>query len=190
MTDQPFAVTALLGRIEAGDDTAREDLLEVIYDELRSLARGLLRRNPGNATLQPTLLAHDAFLRLLGPNADPSYTGRKHFFAVAARAMRQLVTDHARRHMRVKRGGGQEWQRVTLSDAVAPPGIRETNVIALDDALSKLQDLDSTQAQIVEFRFFTGLSIEETAEALEVSETKVKDLWRGARAWLKRELSA
>ena len=187
---QSARVTELLSRIEAGDDGARDRLLEEVYDELRSLARGVLRRRPGNATLEPTILAHDAYLRMVQPDSEAEYTGRRHFFSVAARAMRQLVTDHARRRLARKRGGSDEdWQRVTLSEAVAPSGLRDTNVLALDEALVKLEALDERQARIVELRFFGGLSIEDTASELGVSATTVKDLWRGARAWLRRELA-
>lgn len=188
---RPHAVTELLSRVDAGDDDARGLLLEAIYDELRSLARGILRRSPGNETLQPTVLAHDAYMRLVGKeDAAGGFTGRRHFFSVAARAMRQLVTDHSRRRLAAKRGGGKDdWNRVTLSGAIAPEGVRDADVVALDEALERLEKLDERQARLVELRFFGGLTIEETAAELGMSATTVKDLWRGARAWLRRELA-
>ena len=182
-------VTILLARVSEGDRGARDALLELVYSELRQLARGVLNRNPGNATLEPTILAHDAYMKLVGDSSPASYSGRRHFFSVAAKAMRQLVTDHARARLALKRGGGNAAQRVTLSEAVAASVMQDVDIIALDEALTKLTELDERQAQIVELRFFVGMTIEETAVSLGLGETAVKDSWRGARAWLRRELS-
>lgn len=183
-----LSVTELLSRIDAGEETAGHELLARVYHELRSLARGVLRQKAGNHTLQPTILVHDAWLRLAGSGAPRDFTGRQHFFSVAAKAMRQLVIDHARRSRASKRGGDLDWRRVTLHDAVDPSSSQEAGVLALHEALERLEQLDERLARIVELRFFGGLTVEETGAALGLPERKMKELWRVARAWLRREL--
>ncbi len=178
-----------------GDDApdaepAAEELMAAVYDELRGLARGYLKRERSDHTLQPTALVHEAYLRLVDQD-KVSWRGRSHFFAVGARMMRRLLVDHARRRGRVKRGG--HWLRVTLSHGVAPRLGRDFDheeLLALDLALDKLAGLDPRQAKIVELRFFAGREVAEVAEALGVSKRTVEGHWTHARAWLKRELAA
>ncbi len=186
-------VTEILAGLEDGTrdaGLAAEELMATVYDELRGLARGYLRRERSGHTLQPTALVHEAYLRLADQDRI-SWRGRTHFFAVGARMMRRLLVDHARRRRRVKRGG--EWQRVNLDHFVTPLLGRELDrdeLLALDVALEKLAGLDPRQARIVELRFFAGLEVAEVAEVLEVSKRTVEGQWTHARAWLKRELSA
>ena len=161
-------------------------LMPLVYDELRHLAERYLRSERRGHTLQPTALVHEAFMRLVDQD-NPAYKDRGHFFAVAAKAMRQILTDHARRNKAAKRGG--DWQRVTLDAAVSPMDALEIDVLALDEALTKLGELDQRQSKIVELRFFAGLTVDETAQIIEVSPRTVELDWRLARAWLKRELS-
>jgi RNA polymerase sigma factor (TIGR02999 family) len=177
----------LLERASAGDAQAASRLLPLVYDELRRLAAGYLRRERKGQTLQATALVHEAYVRLIGP-AERPWTGRTHFLAIAARSMRQVLVDRARRRAAAKRGGDPE--RLTLDAellaAPAPgPGI---DLAALDDALTRLEALDPQQARIVELRYFGGLTIEETAEAVGLSPATVKRHWTLARAFLKRAL--
>ena len=177
-------ITRYLRRIEAGDRSAVEDLLPHIYADLKSIADGVFRGQPGS-TLQPTVLVHDAYLRLVG--SESGWVDRAHFFRVAAMAMRQLLTDHARKRRTTKRGGDHE--RVELDPEIATdenPG--SIDAIALDDVLTKLEALDERQARIVEMRFLAGLTVEEIATALKVSERSIYKRWKLARAWLFREL--
>ena len=173
-------VTQLLDQLSSGDRSAADRLLPQVYEELRALAASFFRQQPGNHTLQPTALVHEAFVRLVGAS-DANWSGRKHFFDVAAMAMRQLLTDHARRRAALKRGGDRE--RVVLEDSggVNEPG-HDVDLIALDEALAELQSLDPRQARIVELRFLAGLSVEETASLMEVSPRTVKLDWQMARA--------
>jgi len=181
----PQPVTKILAELSAGDLSAADRLLPQIYDELRALAASFFRRQP-NQTLQPTALVHEAFVKLLGPS-QCGWTSKKHFFDVAAMAMRQLLADRARRAAAEKRGGGRE--RVTLSEAATPvTGAPDIDLIALDEALTKLARLDSRQARIVELRYLAGLSVEETADVVGVSPRTVKLDWQMARAFLRREL--
>jgi RNA polymerase sigma factor (TIGR02999 family) len=180
-------VTRILQEAEAGRRDGLEDLLPVVYEELRGLAGAFLRRERRGHTLQPTALAHEAWLRLA--DADQlEWQGRSHFLAVAARVMRRVLIDHARRHGAQKRGGGR--QRVTLSEATPVLGSEDVDVIALDAALSELAALDDRKARVVEFRFFAGMTMREVAEALGVSQTTAEEDWYFARAWLARRLGA
>ena len=160
-------------------------LMELAYDELRRMASGLLRREAPGHTLQTSALVHEAYLRLGGgrPIAAPN---RRYFFASAARAMRRVLVDHARRKHAERRDGGQ---RIDLDDAGLAATQNSHDMLALNSALTRLSNLDPRQAQVVELRFFGGLSVEETAEALGVSEKTVKRDWAMARAWLKGELA-
>src|SRR5262245_31141702 len=179
-------VTKLLLAWNHGDQSAIERLMPLVYDELRRLAERHFRRERVGHTLQPTAVVHEAYFRLVD-QTRVTWKNRGHFFAVASQAMRRILVDYARARAADKRGGGEV--RVTLASAEAsaePSG--ELDLLALDEALTRLKGLDGAQAQIVELRFFGGLSIEETAEALETSPSSVKREFRSAKAWLFREL--
>jgi RNA polymerase sigma factor (TIGR02999 family) len=165
-----------------------EALLPLVYDELRVLARKYLSRERPGHTLQATALVHEAYLRLVD-QTRVDWQGRTHFFAVGARVMRNLLIDHARARGRVKRGG--EWKRVTLAERLTPNGRGEYDpeqLLALDESLERLAQLDERQAKVVELRFFGGLTVPEVAHLLGVSQRTVEGDWTHARAWLKREL--
>jgi RNA polymerase sigma factor (TIGR02999 family) len=179
-------VTNLLVRWRGGDAKALESLIPLVYDELRSLARNYLRRERPDHILQSTALVHEAFVRLVGRN-PPSLQNRSHFFGVAARLMREILVDHARAQRASKRGGGADM--LPMEEAGDLPQPVTLDVLLLDDALRQLARLDERQSRIVELRFFTGLSIEDTAEVLDISPATVSREWTTARAWLYRELS-
>lgn len=179
------ALAETLRGVAEGDENALERLLPVVYQELRQLAAGYLRDERGGHTLQPTALAHEAYLRLVGQRI--AWQGRGHFLGVAARAMRSVLVDHARRRSAQKRGGGQA--PVTLDTGMIAANSRPVAFDDLDRALDDLARLSERQARVVELRYFGGLSIEETAEVLGVSPITVKRDWATARAWLYRELS-
>jgi RNA polymerase sigma factor (TIGR02999 family) len=185
----PSEVSRLLVRLRDGDERAVEVLMPIVYDELRRLAARELRRERSDHTLQPTALVHEAWLRLLG-DRRVDFEGRGHFFALAARAMRRVLIDHARRAIAGRRP--PRAARVELSPELEPlgsGGADPAEVLALDAALERLAALDPRQASVVELRFFGGLSAPEAATALGVSEATVAREWRAARAWLKRELA-
>ena len=179
------SVTALLLRWNEGDGTAREKLVPLIYDELRRLARHCIARQHHQNTLQSTALVHEAYLRLIGNNSV-HWNDRVHFFAVAAQLMRNILVDHARMKNAKKRGG--ECITLSLTPDVAISKQRELDLVALDDALKGLAALDERQCRIVELRFFAGLSIDETSQALQISPATVKREWATARLWLLREM--
>ncbi|MGE3181774.1 MAG: sigma-70 family RNA polymerase sigma factor [Phycisphaerae bacterium] len=180
-------ITKFLDDMSRGDSSASDFLLPLVYDELRELAASFFRGRNANETLQPTALVHEAYVKLVA-GATPEWANRKHFFCVAARAMRQLLTDNARRRKTEKRGGNLG--RVTLHDSsAATDQMFDVDIVELDEAISRLASLDERQARIVELRFLAGLSVEETAEALDISERTVKLDWQMARAWLRRELN-
>jgi len=186
--DAPGEVTLLLARSGQGDADATARLLEVVHEELRALAGGFARGQRAGHTLQPTALVHEAFLKLVhgGP---PAWNDRAHFLAVAATAMRQILTDHARARAAQKRGG--EWEKVSLSDLELgrdKENGSEIDLLALDDALEKLRAFDPRKHRVVELRFFGGLTVEEVARVLELSTTTVESEWRAARAWLAARL--
>lgn len=178
-------VTTLLRQWSQGDSKALDRLLPLVYGELRRLAASFLRQeNPGH-TLQPTAVVHETYLRLVGGKAV-DVEDRAHFLRIAARLMRQILVDHARKRNAAKRGSGTP----TLAlDEFAISSERDAEMVALDDALAALAELDARQSQIVELRFFGGLSIVETAEVVGVSPATVKRDWDSARAWLRREVS-
>ncbi len=178
-------VTRLLGSLNAGDASAREALLVLLYNDLRRQASSYFRAQRGNHTLQPTALVHEAFVRIAG-NANISWEGRSHFLAVAAKAMRNVLADHARKRRAEKRGGA--WERVTLTGLGSDDGERMIDALDLDEALAALQQADERQARIVELRFYGGLSVDEVAHLLEVSPRTVDLDWRMARAWLRNRL--
>ncbi len=187
MKGEPGKITQLLSRFRHGDREAECELLPVVYGELRRLAQNNLKRERRNHTFSPTALVHEAFLRLTGTD-QPDWQDRAHFFAVAARVMRQVLVDYARRHQALRRGAG--FERVPLDgDALAFSEAKSTEVLALDEALRRLEELDDRQSQIVEMKFFAGLSFEEMAEILDVSSKTVKREWAMARAWLHQEIS-
>jgi RNA polymerase sigma factor (TIGR02999 family) len=177
-------ITGLLRGVSTGDRTALDALFARVYDELRDLAHWV-RRDRAGETLSTTALVHEAFVKLV-PGADLTVRDRAHFFAIAARAMRQVLVDTARRELAHKRGGGAPL--VTLDRAVDVAPMRPERLLALDEALGRLSELDERQGHVVECRFFAGLSVEETAEMLEVSTATVKRDWKVARAWILSEL--
>ena len=183
----PADVTGLLAAWGQGDQAALQSLMPLVYDELRRLADSYLRRERGNHTLQATALVHEAFLRLVGHPAQPE--NRAHFFGIAAQVMRQVLVDYARAHAAAKRGG--EWQRISLTaaaqaDAATP--LPEIELLALDEALTRLAKFDPALARLVELRYFADLTIEETAQVLGLSPATIKREWQTARIWLSREL--
>lgn len=179
-------VTQILHRLADGDELATEELFGLVYEELRALAGSFFRGQRADHTLQPTALVHDAYVKMVG-SADAGFRGRGHFMAVAARAMRQILTNHARDRRAAKRGAGAA--RITLDEAIVADPVHEVDLLELDDALARLETLDERQCRIVELRYFAGLSVEEVASALGISEPTVKRDWRMARAWLFRELT-
>lgn len=185
----PHEVTRLVQALARGDQTPAEQLLPLVYDELRRLAAHFIKSERPGHTLQPTALVHEAFLKLV-QQRDIDWKGRAHFLALAGTAMRRLLVDHARRRAAVKRGDGaaQRADTLALDSAIAPRGIEVIELLALDDALLKLAAQMPRAARGVELRFFGGLTIAETAEALGVSHTTVEDEWTFSRAWLAREL--
>lgn len=179
-------VTQLLADMRRGSDTAAHRLLPAVYGELKAIAAEMFRDQPADHTLNATALVHEAFLRLVhAPAGD--FNNRAHFFAVAAKAMRTHLIDHARKREAKKRGSG--WDRITLSGLSDALQGRPLDFLALDEALTRLSHLHARQAQVVEMRFFGGLSIAEAAEVLNVSDATVKNDWAMARAWLACELS-
>jgi RNA polymerase sigma factor (TIGR02999 family) len=183
--DTPNDITRLLGEATAGDEVARDRLIPLVYAELRAIARRQLSRERADHTLTPTALVHEAYLKLAKLDRI-EWQNRAHFFAIAARSMRNLLVDHAQRRNRQKRGGGVP--NVPLEEALGLPGVDPDQVLALDSALKALEERNERHARIVEMRFFAGLTIEETADALEISPATVKRDWTLLRAWLAREL--
>lgn len=182
----PGDVTRLLIEWKRGDATALDRIIPLVHAELRRIAARHLRRERPGHTLQPTALVHEAYLRLV-PTSELEWRDRAHFFAVAARVMRQVLVDHARAHRAEKRGGAV--QKVSIEEVAAPAAIPDVDLLALEDALKRLFDFDPQQGRVVELRYFGGLTIEETAEVIGVSPATVKREWMMARAWLRRELS-
>jgi len=180
-------VTALLQEWSSGSETALAELLPAVYKDLRRIAAGQLRRERADHTLPPTALVHEVYLRLLDQR-QVDWQNRAHFFGVAAQVMRRILVDHARRHSAGKRGDGQRAMSIEEAADVAAPDGRF--VIALDCALDRLQKIDPDLVRIVEFRVFAGLTIEEAAEALNVSPSTAKREWRTAKAWLAREIES
>ncbi|HMN40916.1 MAG TPA: sigma-70 family RNA polymerase sigma factor [Phycisphaerales bacterium] len=190
-------MTVLLARAGAGDAKATDELLPLVYDELRVLAAQHLGGERPNHTLQPTALVHEAYLRLLGPDGEQTpWQNRAHFFGAAARAIRRILVDHARARDSLKRGGGapkvslDEVSIAVADDATGRAGeAAGVDLLALDKALARLAAMDPHKATVVELRFFGGLTVEETARSLGVSESTIAREWQFARVWLHRELS-
>lgn len=183
---EPGQVTQILEAIGAGDAEAKDRLLPVVYQELRRIARARMAGERAEHTLQPTALVHEAYIRLLGTQ-NPRWESRAHFYTAAAEAMRRILIEWARRRARLKRGGDR--RRVELDSSVGSYQPTSEELLALDEALTRLELLDCEMSQVVKLRYFAGLSIEETAHALQTSERTVSRLWSGARAWLYSELA-
>jgi RNA polymerase sigma factor (TIGR02999 family) len=181
MTD----VTRILNAIERGDAKAADELLPLVYEELRLLAAQKLSKEKPGQTLQATALVHEAYIRLVGSQKQ-NWSGRTHFFATAAEAMRRILIDNARRKQRGKRGGA--YHRVDLDDADLVATATPDSLVALDEALSRLEKKDPAKAKLVELRFFAGLTLEQAASLLGISPATAKRYWRYAQAWLYREV--
>lgn len=179
-------ITRLLQAWGAGDRGALERLIPLVYNELRRIARGHMRRERVGATLQTTALVNEAYVRLVGA-ADADWRNRGHFFAISAQMMRRILVDAARARGSAKRGGGG--QRVSLDEAMIVARVQDPELVALDDALEQLTLFDARKAKVVELRFFGGLSVEETAEVLHISPQMVMRDWKLAKAWLTRNMS-
>jgi len=182
----------LVERAQAGDSAAAEELMPVVYDELRRIAGAYMKRERPGQTIQPTALVHEAYLRLL-KDKKQDWQGRTHFLAIAATSMRQILIERARAKHAEKRGGDR--QRITLEEGAladrdegASGGDVVLDLLAIDEALDRLAEIDPQQARVVELRFFGGLTIEETATAIDVSPATVKRHWTMAKAWLRREV--
>ena len=186
MASTAHNVTQLLVAWNQGDQAALDQLLPVVYDELRSLARSYLRRERSDHTLQATALVHEAYLRLIDQHSV-TWQNCAHFFGIAAQMMRRILVNHARAKKTEKRGGLEH--KLSLDEVVSFAEQREVDLVALDDALKTLESFDPQQSRIVELRFFTGLSIEETVEVLGISPATVKRDWSTAKVWLRREIS-
>jgi RNA polymerase sigma factor (TIGR02999 family) len=184
--DESRDVTRLLSEWQAGDQSALDRLMPVVYSELRRIAARYLHSERTGHTLQTTALVHEAYLRLVDETRI-QFQGRAHFFGVAATIIRNILVDHARTQKAAKRGGGV--QKLSLEEAFAVPVDNKTDVLAVDDALHTLSKIDAQQGRIVELRFFAGLTIEETAEVLQISTSTVKRDWILAKTWIYRELS-
>ena len=179
-------VSDLLVRWQSGDPGALESLVPLVYTELRKLARGYLRRERPNHTLQSAALVHEAYVRMAG-NSSPNWKNRAHFFGVAARLMREILVEHARRRNAAKRGAGAT--QIALNEGLSISQQKSVDLILLDDALRRLAELDERQCRIVELRFFAGLSIEETSAALGISAATVSREWTTARIWLHDQIT-
>jgi RNA polymerase sigma factor (TIGR02999 family) len=180
-------LTRILNAIEAGQPQAADELLPLVYSELRQLAAARLAREKPGQTLQPTALVHEAFVRLVGGESQQAWNSRGHFFAAAAEAMRRILVEQARRKRRLKRGG--ELNRVDLDSACAITERQSIDVLALDEALTKLAAEEPAKAELVKLRFFAGLTIPEAAAALGISLATAERYWTFARAWLYAELA-
>ena len=181
----PKGVTELLKAWSSGEQDALEELIPLVYHELHRLAHRYMARERDGHTLQSTALVHEAYERLIDLK-DVSWQNRAHFFAVSAQLMRRILVDYARSRRYSKRGG--EWRQVPLNEALAVFPDRRADIVALDDALCALARIDPRKSQVVEMRFFGGMSIKETAEVLHISEETVLRDWRLAKVWLLREL--
>jgi RNA polymerase sigma factor (TIGR02999 family) len=179
-------VTRILSAIEQGDPKAAEDLLPLVYDELRKLAAQKLAQEKPGQTLQATALVHEAYLRLIGPDKTPNWDSRAHFFAAAAEAMRRILVDSARRKASRRRGGGLE--RRMLDEAQLETDEDADDLLALDEALTQLAETDPVAARFVQLRYFAGLTTEQTAAAMGMSVRSAYYTWSYARSWLRRAI--
>src|SRR5215831_13646982 len=185
--DKMSDATVMLAAIKSGDSKAAEDLLVLVYDELRRLAASKLARETPGQTLQPTALVHEAWLRLVG-NSSPSFNDREHFFRASAEAMRRILIDRARRKQTRRHGG--EYQRVDFAgfDFAAPAAMVEDQLLAVDEALEKFASEHPVQAELVKLRYFAGLTNEEVSKVLGISVSTAKNYWNFSRAWLLNEI--
>ncbi len=181
-------VTRILSAIEQGDPHAAEQLLPLVYDELRKLASQKLAHEQPGLTLQATALVHEAYLRLTGKDRERLWASRRHFFAAAAEAMRRILVEQARRRHAAKRGGQR--QRVELSESDLATAMPDEELLALNDALEQFVTVDPAAAKLVYLRFFAGLNMSEAAQALGMSVRSAHDLWSYARSWLRRQMNA
>jgi len=179
-------VTELLGRLRAGDDHARDELFRVVYAELRRVAEAQMRGQKKSHTLQPTALVNEAYLRMIGKDRAPEFHDRSHFLATSARAMRSILVDHARARLALKAGGDR--RRVPLHPDLVAGDAVDVDVLALHDALDRLENISPDRSRVVELRFFGGLTNEEIAEVLGLSDRTVYRMWEFARTWLHREM--
>ncbi len=179
-------VTRIIEAVSAGKASATEDLLPVIYDDLKRIAMSKLSREATNHTLQPTALVHEAYMRLVGTNSD-SWENRSHFFGAAAEAMRRILIDHARKKKRIKRGGNSK--QLEFNDDMAVESTEAEELLALDEALNELELLDQQKAELVKLKFFAGMSLKEAAEILSIPPRTADRYWAYARAWLRRHVS-
>jgi RNA polymerase sigma-70 factor, ECF subfamily len=185
MVRQETEVTALLVEVAKGNRAAQEQLVPLVYNELKKLARAYMRRERDDHTLQTTALVHEAYLKLVR-QPSPNWQGRSHFFGIAAHVMRRVLIDHARGHLREKRGGAAVV--LPLDEALLFSPEHSEELLRLDEALDRLAKVDARQSRIVELRFFGGLSVEETGEYLAISPKTVKRDWAVAKAWLHAEV--
>ncbi|MBC7856823.1 MAG: sigma-70 family RNA polymerase sigma factor [Pirellulaceae bacterium] len=181
-------VTRILSQIESGDPSAAEKLLPLVYDELRKLAAAKLAQEKPGQTLQATALVHDAYLRLVDVEKAQHWNSRGHFFGAAAEAMRRILVDQARRRKAAKRGGGAE--REELHESAISAGRPAEELLAVDELLDTLAEIDPAAAKLVKLRFFVGLNMSEVAEALGISVRSAQDIWAYARTWLHHKISA
>ena len=179
-------VTRILAAIEQGNTKAADELLPLVYQELRRLAAQKMSHEPPGQTLQATALVHEAYIKLVG-SQEQNWSGRTHFFAAAAEAMRRILIDIARRKQRLKHGGGQ--QKIDLNDAEIVIGAPSDDLLALDEALEKLAEMDKVKADLVKLRYFAGLTLEQAAGFLNLPERTAKRYWAHARAWLYRQVN-
>lgn len=179
-------VTGLLQAAHDGDQAAEAALLPLVYDELRRRANGMMRRESAAHTLQPTALVHEAYMRMIRQD-NVDWQGRTHFFALSSKMMRRVLVDHARSRMRQKRGG--DAVKVSLDSGLQLSVQRDPDILALDQALTRLAALDERQARIVEMRFFGGMTVSDVADVLGVSKRTIEAEWTMIKAWLRRELS-
>ena len=179
-------VTRILNSLEEGDASAADQLLPLVYEELRRLAAHKMANERPGQTLQATALVHEAWLRLVGPE-NQRWSGRAHFFGAAAEAMRRILIENARRKAAQRHGGGQ--QRVDIHEVEIAPPVKDDQLLAVNDALEKFAAIDPMKAELVKLRYFVGMSIPEAADILGISEATVKRHWAYARAWLYREIT-
>jgi RNA polymerase sigma factor (TIGR02999 family) len=179
-------ITRIMNGIDQGDPQAASQLLPLVYDELRKLAKNRLAKEPGSQTLQPTALVHEAYLRLMQDSDKQNWSGRGHFFAAAAEAMRRILVESARRKQRTKHGGGRK--KIPLHEDQVTDDDPVSNLLALDEALHLLAKRDSVKAQLVNLRYFAGLSGEQAAQILGISPSSADRYWTYARAWLRRQI--
>ena len=186
-TASPAQITERLIAWNSGDAAARDDVIRVVYDELRRMANRYLRLERPDHTLQPTALVHEAYMRLID-QTQVNWQNRAHFFGVAAQLMRRILVDHARTKQRDKRGGSAP--KLSLDEAIGASTERAADLVALDAALESLTQIDQRKGRVIELRFFGGLSVEETAEVLDVSPQTVLRDWKLAKAWLYQEMKS